>query len=171
MPAVASYLPGNLKDLQDGTGSSRFQTPGDSLCSPEAPPAFVQAAATDPEVAQWCGLESPKKPIPSSPGMPLSRNIIIFPPRAPRQTQVHREERIRWTVKYCNCLLMPFGMLLKEFWNKHETFWMLKHWMSQKIICVLQRNILENKAIGFEQHDVTLVFPPLIVSASLGVCF
>lgn len=53
MPAIASYLPGKLKDLQHGTESSRLQTPsGDSLCSPGASLAFAQGAATHLEVAQ-----------------------------------------------------------------------------------------------------------------------
>lgn len=53
VPAIASYLPGKLKDLQHGTESSRLQTPsGDSLCSPGASLAFAQGAATHLEVAQ-----------------------------------------------------------------------------------------------------------------------
>lgn len=75
------------------------------------------------QTAKLCSLKSPKMLIPPSAGTQFSRNTKAW---------VHRGKMIYWTAKHCNRLSMPCGMLLKEFWNNCETFWMLKHWMSQK---------------------------------------
>lgn len=56
--------------------------------------------------------------IPPSAGTQFSRNTKAW---------VHWGKRIYWTEKHCNHLSMPCGMVLKEFWNNNETFWMLKH--------------------------------------------